>query len=1024
MKITQTKTKREPRDFFGLFKALGLFALFFGVFVFLEVSGFGERAYKDVVLHSILLFVVCFLSFYVSYFAYEASSRNKNPIIFMIALAFYAFGFSFLIHAISIPDFAVFNEAIFDVTEHYGLFLGSLILVFSLFSIRESKDILFKNHAKIFVAFAASTLLGFFALMLFPVLTKNLVAIVDIVTAATGLLFLLSIIFFVQQYLRYKKSLLLYLVSGLAIVLNTAIIPFFYQEWNLLWWYFHFVFLVGFMVIWMGLIINQRKEVGFFNVFGEEEPVYRKMTTKLFLLFLLISLLPVIIFGVTSIRSTQTNLEKDVQNKLLLLAEAKEGQIFVYMDFIETLVLDFSQDKFIANSIKSENYSENGLNEYLAKKKLLNVDIEGIFVTDKNDVIVASTDPEDLGLDESSEIYIKEGKIAVFSKDTYNNKHSQLINPLVVSAPILEEGTDDFLGVLVAVFDVKTIENILSGEFQLSRGAISGKQGKDETIEIYLVNSQNEIFVYSNLDHKSQVDSKTRIEVNTPPVTLCSSEKGEMTGEYTNYKGESVVGASMCFADKGWVLISEVGAEEAFATISKMQFRLGMTAVFLSIVIILISFISSNKFVGPIRKLGEGLSSAAVGDLSRLTEIKTGDELEQIGAAFNKIATDAKDIGKIKDYFEEAKKRDDALLLSIGDGMIASDKDGKIILMNKFAEKILGWKLDDFIGKKACDEIQIEDEKGNLFTPERHPIQTTLESKKRATSICHFTKRSGEKFPVAVTTSPVILNRRVEGAIMVFRDITKEREIDKAKTEFVSLASHELRAPISIVSLYLEMVLKGDSVGKLTLKQRGYLNEVQKANKRLLNLINALLNISRIESGVLASDPELIKITDVIDEVVGELEKSFEEKKINVKKEYEKSLPAVNFDSKFVRIIFQNLISNAMKYTPKEGDLKVSVAKQQFNFLIKVTDTGYGIPREQQAKIFGKMFRADNILGKNIEGTGLGLYITKMIVGQLKGKIWFESKEGVGTTFYVTLPLSGMKYKKGSKGLVEKSYNI
>jgi signal transduction histidine kinase len=178
-----------------------------------------------------------------------------------------------------------------------------------------------------------------------------------------------------------------------------------------------------------------------------------------------------------------------------------------------------------------------------------------------------------------------------------------------------------------------------------------------------------------------------------------------------------------------------------------------------------------------------------------------------------------------------------------------------------------------------------------------------------------------------------------------------------------------------------------------------------------------LLNISRIDLGTFAVEPEPCDFCAIAKSVMAELQPMIAAKKMAVKTDCDDDLPPINADIKLVRIIFQNLLTNALKYTPEKGKVTVSIAKQGRDILIKVADNGYGIPEEAKSKIFTKLFRADNIREVEAEGTGLGLYIVKSIVEQAGGRVWFDSLESKGTTFYVTLPLSGMVKKTGSRAL-------
>lgn len=248
----------------------------------------------------------------------------------------------------------------------------------------------------------------------------------------------------------------------------------------------------------------------------------------------------------------------------------------------------------------------------------------------------------------------------------------------------------------------------------------------------------------------------------------------------------------------------------------------------------------------------------------------------------------------------------------------------------------------------------------------------------------------------------------------------KLRALDLAKDEFVSIASHQLRTPLTALRGYVGMLLDGDA-GPINTKQSEYLTEIKKANDRMINLIMALLNVSRIDLGVFVVEPEPVNLEKVAESTLKESEIRVNDKNLAIITNFGKDLPMINADLNIIRMIFQNLLSNAVKYTPSGGKISLSIKKDDQNILISIADTGCGISKSVQSKIFTKMFRADNARVKDPEGTGLGLYIIKETIEKTGGKIWFESLgENKGATFYVTIPLEGMKKKLGTKRLESK----
>jgi len=267
----------------------------------------------------------------------------------------------------------------------------------------------------------------------------------------------------------------------------------------------------------------------------------------------------------------------------------------------------------------------------------------------------------------------------------------------------------------------------------------------------------------------------------------------------------------------------------------------------------------------------------------------------------------------------------------------------------------------------------------------------------------------------------------------VAQHVSAHKELAQAKSDFVTIASHQLRTPLSIIKWYIDYMASGDA-GKLSPEQERYLKEVYKSNERLIELVNALLDVSRIDVGTFSIEPEP---TDIIERAESALQRFMGEikaKQIILEKEYDK-FPLLKLDPRLTKIVFQNIISNAVKYTPEGGRIRLVVKKTERDIYIKCSDSGIGIQREDQPKMFTKLFRSDP--AKKIEsvGTGLGLYIVKAVIEKSGGKIWIQSpslellidkevkdkkpidQKFPGTTIHITIPLKGMREKPGTKKL-------
>lgn len=346
----------------------------------------------------------------------------------------------------------------------------------------------------------------------------------------------------------------------------------------------------------------------------------------------------------------------------------------------------------------------------------------------------------------------------------------------------------------------------------------------------------------------------------------------------------------------------------------------------------------------------------------------------------------------------------EALFASIGDGALSTDEFGRITRVNPAAVQLLGYSEKELIGSWFPKKIVALAFDGNQINLIDRPITKAFLTGKPIVDKMFYRHKLGHTVPVAVNVSPIILNDKPLGAIEVFRDITIEQEIDRMKSEFISLASHQLRTPLSAIKTYTHMLADG-FMGDLNDAQKKSLMTIINASNRMNELISTLLNITRIESGTIAITPKLIKMERVIEELMPELVLMANNKSIDLSmKVWGKASTSIKTDMLIVKEVITNLVSNAIKYTPDEGTVLITIRPRRDDIMIQVQDTGWGIPKASQDQIFSKFFRAQNIVKRETTGTGLGLYLVKGLVDALQGKIWFKSEEGKGTTFYVTLP--------------------
>ncbi len=447
-------------------------------------------------------------------------------------------------------------------------------------------------------------------------------------------------------------------------------------------------------------------------------------------------------------------------------------------------------------------------------------------------------------------------------------------------------------------------------------------------------------------------------------------------------------------------------------------------------------------FLGTLQSISDTTEKIRKAGGSEKELLESKDELGIVVTLFNKVATaltttntkflknevalkeKIAEVEKSKIETQEAlenmlatKAKEEAILESTDEGIYGLDMEGNCLFVNQAASNILGFSKAEMLGNNVHELIHYAHENGDPYPEEDCPITKTKDTGvgiRVNTEI--FFRKDKTSFPVEYSSHPLRQNNETVGVVVAFSDITREKQVDRAKTEFVSLASHQLRTPLTAISWYIEMLLAGDA-GKLNKEQKDYLYEVYKGNNRMIELVNALLNVSRIDLGTFSMDPVPTDLKELADSLIVELTPQWHLKQMNIVKSYDPALPLVNVDPKLIRIVFQNLLTNAIKYTPEKGTIEFSITKDTRNIKIIVKDNGYGIPKDSQSRLFGKLYRADNIREKETDGTGLGLYIVKSIIEGSGGKITFKSAENKGTTFTITLPLTGMPKKEGAQGL-------
>ena len=775
-----------------------------------------------------------------------------------------------------------------------------------------------------------------------------------------------------------------------------------------------------------------------------------KISTKIILSIVLV----VVLLGSASAiyvnRFTLKNLSKMNEEQLVYHVQNHAGMIADEMQRSENMSKYIAETKEIADFLsKTGNETEEEVSTLLNNFNNKN-NFSAIYLLSATGTAVVSTDPSFVGVNYGMRKYFKdtlEGKTGAMMAIGITSK-----KPGYYFARPIEDSSGNFLGAVVVKDSSEYFDNIISSNTFAGHVTML----VDSNGVIIASNSQSRVF--KSLGNLSGAKLAEINDANNfPGIDIKPLGYDLILKAVLDYKEPITINifddldkehetlAVARVAEFPYFLVLETETEmiqdAAYSAAFTVAF-LVFAAVFF--VVVLVVFII-RKFLKPIDSLKQMATKIGSGNFSQKNEIKTKDELFELGDVLEKVSKQLSDLyGKLEEKVKERTKQleksnqeliksqenlekekeiseilaNDLLKFKLAadnafEHIVITDPEGNVIYGNKTMEKVTGYSVQESIGKKA----------GTLWKypmpPEyyKNLWKVIKVDKKVFEGEIINRRKNGEVYEAHISISPVLdKNNEIIYFVGLERDITIEKNIDRAKTEFVSLASHQLRTPLTTVSWYAEILASPDS-GKLSKKQKEYLKEIYDGNKRMIDLVNALLNVSRIELGTFAIEPKEIKIEDIYRSVIKDLAPEIKQKKIKIEDNKDEKIGNLLLDEKLIRIVFQNLITNSVKYIGKKGVINIDLKKTAKNIEVSVADNGIGIPKAEQAKIFSKLFRASNAMTVDSKGTGLGLYIVKSIVEEAGGKIWFESEENHGTTFYFTIPLGGMKPKQGSRPL-------
>ena len=530
---------------------------------------------------------------------------------------------------------------------------------------------------------------------------------------------------------------------------------------------------------------------------------------------------------------------------------------------------------------------------------------------------------------------------------------------------------------------------IMSPEQESEPADLIRKMSNFQDIRFIRVVNQNGVITHTSLPHEiNQV-------IIDPVITYVSSANREFVrnDSFSNQDIKVVIypGAR---SQTIWIGFALDSVENAIHSIWIKDAAALFAVLCLSIIVLLIIL---RSIIHPLSEVTFACEKIRKGDLNVKIPVNSRAEIGEFVETFNATVAELRQsqdfLKAARERTEQEKNKTMAIINNSPDGLIVFDENKRVALLNPRAENFLELGITDAKGKTLPELARFEGFK-KLATIVGKEVKNVFREELAITP--HLL--------LEVSAIPVLKQQKKSGTLVILHNITREKRVERMKTEFVSIAAHQLRTPLSAIKWTLKMFMDGD-FGKLTPKQREFMQKIYKSNERMIVLINDLLNVARVEEGRYIYKKSFMDIGKLCEDVVQLYNEELSRKDIKFNFIKPDVLPGAMADPEKIRIVFRNIFENAIKYTPKGEEITVSIKNFDNELEISISDTGMGIPEKQQDRIFTKFFRGANIMRMETQGTGLGLFIAKNIVEAHKGRIWFESEENKGTTFYFTLPL-------------------
>lgn len=406
-----------------------------------------------------------------------------------------------------------------------------------------------------------------------------------------------------------------------------------------------------------------------------------------------------------------------------------------------------------------------------------------------------------------------------------------------------------------------------------------------------------------------------------------------------------------------------------------------------------IAIIIARAITRPIEEMKQQTQRIARGDYAGQVRVYSDDELGQLAKAINNLSIR---VEESQESTEAERRRLDSVLSHMSDGVIATDRRGNITIINETASDFMDVTAEKAIGNSILDILKIRDD---------YSLRDLIENQDEL--MLDFSSNERDLILNAYFSLIQRESGFISGLVCVLHDVTEQQKIDNDRKQFVSNVSHELRTPLTSLRSYIEAL--SDGAWKDPEVAPGFLKVTQEETDRMIRMINELLSLSRMDSGTTRVDIELVNINEMFNYVLDRFDMILKKddnpaKYYTIKREFTKRDLWVEIDTDKFTQVLDNIMNNAIKYSPDGGVVTCRLLETHNQVIISISDQGLGIPRADLGHVFDRFFRVDKARSRAQGGTGLGLAISKEVVQMLGGRIWVDSVEGKGSTFYISLP--------------------